>query len=111
MLERLGRERADRRGIDRLPERFAEPRIAALPQRAGDLSPDQDVDQRRLIAALPDAGVLIVDQMVDAAGDRTSCYENEQPAETPHTAMLMSDEASQGTCHARLHADSKWYAK
>jgi hypothetical protein len=35
--------------------------------------------------------------MIDAARDRTSCHENEQPAETPAAAMPMSDEASQET--------------
>ena len=53
--------------VDGLPERLAQPVLAAEPERAGNFPADQAVVQRLLVAPLPDAAVVVVDEIIDIA--------------------------------------------
>src|SRR5438270_2043076 len=56
----------ERNGVDRLPRRPAESRLAAFPQGKSDVGTEAAVAQEILIAPAPDSAVVDIDAMINA---------------------------------------------
>ena len=59
------------------------PVLAAQPDRTGDFAADQGIDQRLLVAALPDATVVLADRVIDAGGERQSGVKQQEETTKP----------------------------
>jgi len=68
VLHRFRGEAADRRRVDRLPERPSELGLAAFPQRARDFADNQRVDDGFLDVSVPDAAFIDGYPVIDTAG-------------------------------------------
>src|SRR5438270_13660867 len=59
-------EARERNGVDRLPRRSAESRLAAFPDGKSDVSNEAAIAQEVLIAPAPDSAVVGIDPMINA---------------------------------------------
>src|ERR1700688_1903397 len=71
VLQCLRRNGTDSRGVDCLPERFSQSILSTEPDCPCEFAADEGVDQRLLVAAFPDAAVVVAQNMIDTERSST----------------------------------------